>query len=229
MDVGKCIYVLCVILKKRNVQYIKLILVVVFLSSCSANKSVVGLYGKCREGDFACIQMELKSDKTFEFFNFMSVSGAQVIKGNWKRISNDTLVINSFKQPEFSKTTYTGKINPELKGKVKIRISDKNGSLGSSQVSINDQKQIKAADDNGIVEFAVDSIKNIEYRFMNQMENIEIDNPNYNEIEVLIKDLNLNAISEFITNEKIIVKRNKIIMDTDFVYKKTNLKNKQWK
>ena len=64
---------------------------------------------------------------------------------------------------------------------------------------------------------------------MNQMENIEIDNPNYNEIEVLIKDLNLNAISEFITNEKIIVKRNKIIMDTDFVYKKTNLKNKQWK
>ncbi|WP_303318795.1 hypothetical protein Q4Q34_04880 [Flavivirga abyssicola] len=210
-------------------KYIKLILILTFFSSCSTNKSIVGLYGKCGKSYFACTQIELKSDNTFEYFIFMDVGGENVLKGTWKKISNDTIVINTNKQPEFPKTTYTGKVNPILKGKVKIRISDKNGSLGASNVFINDRNQIKVADKNGIAEFEVDSIKNIEYGFLSQSEKIEVDNPNYNEIEILIKDLDLNAIPEFITNEKIILKRNKIIIDTNYVYKRTSLKNKQWK
>ncbi|WP_299126258.1 hypothetical protein [uncultured Winogradskyella sp.] len=210
-------------------KYIKLILAITFLSSCSANKSVVGLYGKCGKSYFACTQIELKSDNTFEYYIFYDVGGGSILKGTWKRISNDTIVINTFKQPQFPKTTYIGKVNPNLKGKVKIRISDKDGPLGASNVFINDRAQIKVANENGIAEFQVNSIKNIEYGFLSQSEKIEIDNPNYNEIEVLIKDLDLNAIPEFITNEKIIFKRNKIIMDTTYVYKRTSLKNKQWK
>lgn len=202
---------------------------ITFLSSCSTNKSVVGLYGKCGKSYFACTQIELKTDNTFEYYIFYDVGGGSVLKGTWKRISNDTIVINTFKQPQFPKTTYIGKVNPNLKGKVKIRISDKDGSLGASNVFINDRAQIKVADENGIAEFQVNSIKNIEYGFLSQSEKIEIDNPHYNEIEVLIKDLDLNAIPEFITNEKIIFKRNKIIMDTTYVYKRTSLKNKQWK
>ncbi|WP_298346999.1 hypothetical protein [uncultured Algibacter sp.] len=202
---------------------------ITILSSCSTNKSVVGLYGKCGKSYFACTQIELKSDNTFEYYIFYDVGGGSVLQGTWKRISSDTIVINTFKQPQFPKTTYIGKVNPNLKGKVKIRISDKDGSLGASNVFINDRAQIKVADENGIAEFQVNSIKNIEYGFLSLSEKIEIDNPNYNEIEVLIKDLDLNAIPEFITNEKIIFKRNKIIMDTTYVYKRTSLKNKQWK
>ncbi len=210
-------------------KYIKLILVFTFLSSCTTNKSAIGLYGKCGKNYFACTQIELKSDNTFDYYIFYDVGGGSVLKGTWKRIANDTIVINTFKQPQFPKTTYIGKVNPNSKGKVKIRISDKDGSLGASNVFINDRAQIKVADENGVTEFLVNSIKNIEYGFLSQSEKIQIDNPNYNEIEVLIKDLDLNAIPEFITNEKIIFKRNKIIMDTTYVYKRTSLKNKQWK
>ncbi|WP_299124800.1 hypothetical protein [uncultured Tenacibaculum sp.] len=210
-------------------KYFKLILLLTFLSSCSTNKSVVGLYGKCGKSYFACTQIELKSDNTFEYYIFYDVGGGSVLKGTWKRVSKDTVVINTFKQPKFPKTTYIGKVNPNLKGKVKIRISDKNGSLGASNIFINDRAQIKATDENGIAEFQGNSIKNIEYSFLSQSEKIEIDNPNYNEIDVLIKDLDLNAIPEFITNEKVIFKWNKIIMDTSYVYKRTSLKNKQWK
>jgi len=216
-------------LKNQIVKYIKLILILILFNSCSTNKSVVGLYGKCGKGYFACTQIELKSDNTFEYFIFYDVGGGNVLKGTWKKISNDTIVINTYKQPAFPKTTYVGKINPKLNGKVKIRISDKYGSLRASNILINDREQIKVADENGIAEFEVDYIKNIEYGFLSQSEKIEIDNPNYNEIDVLIKDLDLNAIPEFITNEKILVKRNKIIMDTIYVYKRISLKNKQWK
>nr|WP_299387537.1 hypothetical protein [Allomuricauda sp.] len=210
-------------------RYFKLIVLITFLSSCSTNKSIVGLYGKCGKGYLACTQIEFKSDNTFEYFIFYDVGGGSVLKGNWKRISSDTVVINTFKQPEFPKTTYVGRINPNLKGIVKIRISDKNGSLGGSNVLINDRELIKVAGENGIAEFDVDYIRNIEYGFLSQSEKIKIDNPNYNEIEILIKDLNLNVIPEFITNEKILVKRNKIIMDSTYVYKRTSLKNRQWK
>jgi hypothetical protein len=213
----------------KTVKYIKFIFILLITVSCSTNKSVVGLYGKCGKGYFTCSQIELKPDNTFEYFIFHDVGGGNVIKGTWKKISNDTIVINTYKQPEIPKTTYVGKINPNLIGKVKIRISDKKGALGFTDVFINDREQLKVANNNGIAEFEVESIKNIEYRFISHQEKIEIENPNYNEIDILIKDLDLNAVPEFITNEKIVFKRNKIIMDTTFVYKKTNLKNKQWK
>ena len=208
-------------------KYIKLILSLLLLSSCSTSKSVVGLYGKYGKGYFACTQLELKSDNTFEYFIFYDVGGGNVLKGTWKKISKDTIVINTYKQPKYLKTTYSGETNQNLKGKIKIRISDKNGSLGFSNIYINDRTQIKVANSNGIAEFEVESIKNIEYGFLSQEEKIKIDNPKYNEIEILIKDLDLNVIPEFITNEKIVVKRNKLLMDTTFSYQKTNSGNKK--
>ena len=210
-------------------KYIKLILILLFLSSCSTNKSVVGLYGKCGKSYFACTQIELKSDNTFEYFIFYDVGGGNVLKGTWKRISNDTIVINTYNQPEFPKTTYVGKINPDLNGEIKVRIIDKNGSLGYASVEINDKKQGKATDENGVAKFKADSIKNVHYNFLGQNETIEIDNPKYNEIEIRIKDLDINAIPEYITDYKIAYKRNRIIMDSSYIYKKTSLRNKQWK
>ncbi|NEV95063.1 hypothetical protein G3567_13040 [Psychroflexus sp. YR1-1] len=210
-------------------KYVKLIFLLTFLSSCSTNKSVVGLYGKCGKSYFACTQIELKADKTFEYFIFMDVGGESVVKGTWNKLSNDTIALNTYNQPEIPKTTYEGKVNPELTGKVKIKISDKNGALGFANVQINDKKLGVGANQNGIAEFETESIKNVHYSFLGQEETIEIDNPNYNNIEVLIKDLDINAVPEFLTNYKIVVNGKKLIMDSEYIYKKTNLKNKQWK
>jgi len=214
--------------EKQIVKYIKLILLLTFLSSCTTNKSFVGLYGKCGKSYFACTQIELKADNTFEYFIFMDVGGGNVIKGTWNTISNDTIVLNTYNQPEILKTTYKGKINPELNGKVRIKISDKNGALGFVSVEINDKELGIATNENGIAEFETESLKNVHYNFLGQNETIKIDDSNYNDIEILIKDLDINAIPEFLTDYKIVVKGNKLIINTKYIYKKTNLTNKQW-
>ncbi|MEQ8519488.1 MAG: hypothetical protein RLN79_02375 [Cytophagales bacterium] len=159
----------------------------------------------------------------------MDVGGGSVVKGTWNKISNDTIALNTYNQPEIPKTTYKGKVNPELNGKVIIKISDKNGALGFANVQINDKALGIGANENGIAEFETESLKNVHYHFLGQEETIVIDNPNYNDIEVLIKDLDINAIPEFLTDFKIVVNGNKLIMDSEYIYKKTNLKNKQWK
>jgi hypothetical protein len=211
------------------VKYIKLILILLFLSSCSTNKSVVGLYGKCGKSYFACTQIELKSDNTFQYFIFYDVGGGSLLKGTWKRISNDTVVMNTYNQPEFPKTTYVGKINPDLNGEIKIQITDKNGSLGYASVEINDKKQGKATDENGVAKFKTDSIKNIHYNFLGQNETIEIDNPKYNEIEITVRDLDLNAVPRFLTDKIITIDKNKLFFNDGYSLKKTRLKNRQWK
>ena len=158
----------------------------------------------------------------------MDVGGGNVIKGTWNTISNDTIVLNTYNQPEILKTTYKGKINPELNGKVRIKISDKNGALGFVSVEINDKELGIATNENGIAEFETESLKNVHYNFLGQNETIKIDDSNYNDIEILIKDLDINAIPEFLTDYKIVVKGNKLIINTKYIYKKTNLTNKQW-
>lgn len=209
-------------------KYIKLAILLTFLSSCTTNKSFVGLYGKCGKSYFACTQIELKADNTFEYFIFMDVGGGHVLKGTWNYISNDTIVLNTYNQPEISKTTYKGKRNPELNGKVRIKISDKNGVLGFVSIEINDKEIGSATNENGIAEFETKSLKDVHYNFLGQNETIKIDNSNYNDIEILIKDLNINAIPEFLTDYKIVVKGNKLIINTKYIYKKTNLTNKKW-
>ncbi|MEO1031074.1 MAG: hypothetical protein AAFX55_06700 [Bacteroidota bacterium] len=192
------------------------------------NKSVIGLYGKCANPYLACTQIELKSDNTFEYYIFMDVGGENIIKGTWKKAPNNSIILNSFSQPEIAKTTYRGKINPKLKGKVKIKISDKNGELGYSNILINNGTQGAAANESGIAEFDTSVLNNITYNFLGQEETIKIENPNYNEIEILIRDLDINAIPEFLTDYKIRVKGKKLIIDSDNVFKKTSSKNKQW-
>lgn len=208
-------------------KHTKLIILLTFLSSCSTNKSVVGLYGKCGKSYFACTQIELKADNTFEYFIFMDVGGGNIIKGTWNNISNDTIVLNTYNQPENLKTTYKGIINAELNGKVRIKISDKNGVLGFVNVQINDKELGIATNVNGIAEFETKSLKNVHYNFLGQEETIEIDNSNYNDIEILTKDL-IIATPEFLTDYKIVVTGNKLIIDSKYIYKKTNLTNKQW-
>lgn len=210
-------------------KYIKLILILLFLSSCSTNKSVVGLYGKCGKSYFACTQIELKSDKTFEYFIFMDVGGGTVVKGNWEQISTDSIKLNTFEQPKNPSTTYSGKINPDRIDDVKITIRDLELPLAAAFIVINDQNKGKAADVNGIAELETQKIKTITYHYLGQKETIEIDNPNYNEIEIIVRDLDLNAVPRFLTDKIMVLNKGKLFFNDGYSLKKTNLKNRQWK
>lgn len=222
------IQLLCVI-QEKTVKYIKLILILFILSSCSTNKSVVGLYGKCGKSYFACTQIELKSDKTFEYFIFMDVGGGTVVKGNWEQISNDSIKLNTFEQPKHPSTTYSGKVNPDRTDNVKITVRDLELPLAAAFIVINDQNEGKAADVNGIAELKTQEIKTITYHYLGQKETIKIDNPNFNEIEIIVRDLDLNAVPRFLTDKIMTLDNGKLFFNDGYSLKKTNLKNRQWK
>ena len=211
-------------------KYIQLILILLFFSSCSTNKSIIGLYGKCGKKYFACTQIELKSDKTFEYFIFMDVGGGTIVKGNWEQISSDSIKLNTFDQPKNPSTTFKGKINPDLTDTVKIKIHDFESPLAAASIIINDQKsEGKAANMDGITKFKAQEIKTITYHYLGQKETIEIDNPNFNEIEITVKDLDLNAVPRYLTNKIMTLDNKKLFFNDNYSLKKTNMKNKQWK
>ncbi|MFD2697815.1 hypothetical protein ACFSQ0_07405 [Mesonia sediminis] len=210
-------------------KYIKLILMLLFFGSCSTNKSVIGLYGKCGKNYLACTQIELKSDKTFEYFIFMDVDGGTVVKGNWEQISKDSIKLNTFEQPKNPSTTYSGKINPDRIDNVKITIRDLELPLAAAFIVINDQNEGKAADVNGIAELKAQEIKTITYHYLGQKETIKIDNPNFNEIEIIVRDLDLNAVPRFLTDKIMTLENGKLFFNDGYSLKKTNLKNRQWK
>ncbi|WP_407557917.1 hypothetical protein [Winogradskyella sp. 4-2091] len=210
-------------------KYIKLTLILLFFSSCSTNKSVIGLYGKCGKSYLACTQIELKSDKTFEYFIFMDVGGGTVVKGNWEQISTDSIKLNTFEQPKNASTTYSGKINPDRIENIKITIRDLELPLAAAFIVVNDQNEGKAADVNGIAELESQEIKTITYHYLGQKETIEIDNPNYNEIEIIVRDLDLNAVPRFLTDKIMVLNNGKLFFNDGYSLKKTHLKNIQWK
>ena len=124
----------------------------------------------------------------------MDVGGGTVVKGNWIQISADSIKLNTFEQPKKPSTTYKGKINPERIENVKITIKDLELPLAAAFIIINEQNEGKAADVNGIAELKAQEIKTITYHYLGQKEMIEIDNPNFNEIEITVRDLDLNAV-----------------------------------
>lgn len=72
------------------------ILILSLLFSCAGNK-LPGLYGNCPKHYYACSQYLFKENE-FEYFNFIDVGGATVVKGHWISY-HDTIVLNSYVQP----------------------------------------------------------------------------------------------------------------------------------
>lgn len=214
-------------------RIILLILILVF-TSCSSTKVKPKLYGKCGKNYFACTQIEIKSDKTFEYFVFMDVGGQTLRKGTWTKSKGDTLLLNTYNQPKNTKTTYSATINLNLNNRIRISIRDFEHKLGFSSVEINDGELMKTADDDGIVEFEVDKIKNIKYYYLGAIsEKIVISNPDFNEIDILIRDLDLEIIPSFFTNQPIVMTNKKVVFypndsEKRFERKRTNIKKKKW-
>jgi hypothetical protein len=71
------------------------------ISFGQTRKDITGLYGECPKKYFACEQIELKKDSTFEYGIFFDVGGWETWSGKWK-FKDDTLILNSYKQPKDS-------------------------------------------------------------------------------------------------------------------------------
>jgi hypothetical protein len=63
------------------------------------SKDIIGLYGECSDGYFACEQIEFKLDSSFEYGLFYDVGGWNFWKGTWK-MNGDTIILNSYNQPK---------------------------------------------------------------------------------------------------------------------------------
>lgn len=209
---------------------VKLILVFIctIAISCSVNKEVSRFYGK----DYT--QILLKPNKTFEYRTYLGVGGEIKRIGTWTEHKGDTILLNTYNQPKHKTTTYKGIVNPDLKNKVIISIRDFELKLGLSTIEINDGEIIKSADENGTVEFEVDHINDITYYYLGEIsEKIKISNPEFNEIEILIRDLDIEIVPNYFTDMPIVVTKRKVVFYPNntkkrFERKRTGIKRWQW-
>jgi len=74
------------------------ILTVLFAFNCNAQRKCIGVYGDCEEHLIACRQLQLFSDSTFDYGQFLDVGGWRIKSGKWSLLG-DTLILNSTEQP----------------------------------------------------------------------------------------------------------------------------------
>ena len=205
-----------------------LFLIGIFIS-CGSTSSPIGLYGECGKRYYACDQLLLKSDHTFEYFTFMDVSGQNIRKGNWKQTSKDSITLHTFEQPKIPKTIITGAINPNRNHAVKIKLTQhENTPLGAAFVIVNNEPNGKATNIDGIVEMNVTELKSITYYYLDSEETIEIFNPKFNEIEITVKDLDIAKHAKYFINQNFALKNKKFYLSKIFFLRKTKIKNRQW-
>ena len=158
----------------------------------------------------------------------MDVGGGTVVKGNWEQISNDSIKLNTFEQPKNPSTTFKGKINLN-RTNIQVKIADLELPLAGAFIVLNNQSFGKPADVNGITELNSQKVETITYHYLGQKETIQIDNPNYNEIEITVRDLDLNAVPRFLTDKIMTVDNRKLYFNDGYFLKKTSLNNRRWK
>ena len=220
----------------KKMKLLQIILILLFFTSCSSVGKKTILYGKCSRGYLACNQFELKKNKTFEYYSFMDVGGGYVLKGNWDYVNGDTLKLNTFEQPNITKTYFDGAFNSNLKNKIKIKISDYEGPLEYFDIKINDGEFEERTDMNGICFFKVSEIKNITFTYYlsysSRTETIVIDNPKINDVEIFVSDYDESDDFYFV-DKLVVATKEKIILDPNekrkFELGRAKFERKWWK
>ncbi|KAA5536354.1 hypothetical protein F0919_01415 [Taibaiella lutea] len=212
-------------------------IITLFLSSCYAFNQKVRLYGKCEKGYFVCSQLELRQNNEFEYYVFLDIGGGNTIKGTWKRLGGDTLMLNSYKQPNIPKTYFKAKKLQSYNDSVIIKIQNYFGPFSDEYVYIDDDKQGQLTDNNGICIFKTKEVQHVSFYsiiYSPIIEKITINHPGANYVEIFVKDPE-TIIPETMTDKLIVAKRNGILFlpkngDTiTYVLKRTRLSKKQWK
>lgn len=207
-----------------------LTLVSVLLSFTNTKKSIIGLYGKCNDGYLACTQLELKNDSTFEYYTFFDVGGGTIKKGTWK-VNQDTLIINTFNQPQFAKGY---QILDTTQNQIKqIYCFDRDSSSLSYGTVIINSMDTLLLDENGKALYN-SQINDIQIFGMGKQTNRFSINSNCSKIIFFVDSFICNS-PEYLTNEKLIIEGNTL---REYYYcqgrfadkglKKTSIKNKKF-
>ena len=203
-----------------------LFVLILIATSCVTQKQIAKTYGN------DCSEITLNPNKTFEYREACTGLGGEFIRnGTWKYGIGDTILLNTYKQPKNVNTTYKGTINPDFKKKVRISIRDFEVKLGYAGIEINDGEIAKSADENGVVEFETDKVNNVKFYYLGEVsEKIKISNPEFNDIEILIRDLDLDIVPNYFTDMPFVVTKNKIVLypnDKQKRYEKKRIKKKR--
>lgn len=205
-----------------------LLLVIIHINCKSVEKRTL-LYGKCKKNYLSCTQFELSKDKTFKFYIFMDVGGGNVIKGKWDFVNEDTIKLNTLIQPKIQKSYTIEKINPEKQDVVKVKIRDYSLPLESILIDINNGEKQEITNSEGICYFKVDKISNVTYYYLNdRIETFQIKEPEANEIEIFIRDIESSVIPKYFTDELIVVNQEKLTFYPNNVEKKFTLKRSKF-
>lgn len=208
-----------------------LFILLLLSSACSPFKPSLTLFeGVCRFGH--CEQFLLKSDRTFEYYLYNDIGGLSKMEGCWEIWAGDTIIINTYQQAKSASIHYS--VDTSLsQGCKAIRIFDwENESIGLAVVYINQESQQASTDDEGLSYFTTAYIADIQVNYLGLMDTFEIQEVDFNSIEIFLKELETYPPT-YVTNQKIILRKHKIILlDEDdshwYELKKTKLSHQKW-
>jgi hypothetical protein len=170
------------------------------------NNGFSGLYGECEIGFFACMQIDLDPNGSFEYFIFFDVGGGRVLKGNWN-LKEDTLILNTFDQPKQLTPTIINDYDNK-NDSITIRIFDQDSiNLWLSQLVINNLEY--NCDTTGVAKIPKQIIDEITVHFLNQSYTIKINNKDFKDISIFVP-LPISVPPAYLTNEKWLVKGKKL-------------------
>lgn len=182
-----------------------LIFSILGLASC---KSVVGVYGECEKKYYACYQVQIKNNKTFEIFSFFDVGGGTVYRGKWEYLAKDSIeliweqdLIPEEPIPEIPpldsihipKTYHEESYNSALGDSIRVTIQDWETTLPFATLRINQEENTYNTDFDGTLKFKRDSLSTLIWSFIGYgMDTIKIEDPKSNDIQIFGKDLNIH-------------------------------------
>lgn len=194
-------------------------------------KSIIGLYGECHKGYFACTQLELKSDSTFEYYIFFDVGGGTIKKGTWK-VDKDTLILNTYNQPQIARGYKI--LDSENNNTKEIHCFDRDSVPIFYGTIIINHSDTLVLDENGKALYNAE-IENIQILgLMTQNNEFTVKSRNYSQIAFFVDNF-LCHNPDYLTNEKLIIDGKEI---KEYYYchgryadkglKRTNIKNKRF-
>lgn len=217
----------------------KALVLFIILLAWKADKSrdISGLYGECEKGFLVCEQLLLKQDSTFKYALFYDVGGWRIWNGKWI-IKRDTLILNTYDQPNYKLNTISESIIQDTTYKT-IQVYNNDIPATNADIDINDGELLLKLDFFGQIKIP----KNIKPRKI-KIHNSNwsdciledsvflVKNENSNYYEIHTKPLN-NYLSEYFVETKWIINRGKILIwrkwDGEFskkrILRKTNLNN----
>ena len=202
-----------------NMKLLICILSILISLNSFSQKECIAIYGICGEKFLACRQLQLFNDSTFEYGNFMDVGGWIFKSGKW-RLTNDTIVLNTFNQPEslfgMGNSNILGDYDSTLIG-TKISIDPNDSIYGSYFISV-------------LYETLFDTLSSSKPCIFNKkIERIKVWKINKVETDGLILFLNKNKNNFTITTKSISIDDNrneyfkdlKLRIDKNGIYNKT--------